>query len=706
MSNKNHKLVDGPYQVLFTIAAFLPPSSNYHLKRVCRNFTDVVERLTENWVVPFIYSSLVNNQTFVGLFYFATLEVKISEKMLTPKTEMRGGKAYYKAVNEEQILSVVDEMTKFGKEAIDLGSKCCPMPQPVMVFAESAMLTRAYEGVIAAHVRFNAPSSDFSPQIGNNLGNKIKRDNIAVKQDQVIPTIWTQSIIAGNKEMVEDPERTEYSASGEPLPATKIPVVDLTPQLVRKSILQSVFSVLPAALPSFSAAESQDQGENRKAIVTKSCMEAAKYCGRPPFAAFFTSHVLARPEDRFLKNRYSDNGKSTGEEREEKMIKLIQEFDAAEEIIVNSPSEQLRRKEFGIRTSPELCALFHAPLHPTLIDFETNVYPLLKEIPRYYLTKKKDIRTWKNFWGKCVFLASKQSDDSQPPHLKHLVGNAALPLVRFFKLEDRLLVGEAANGLPVEVTVREMRYYFEKDSPSTFNENAGFYFAKFWSRLKDKHLHEKNKKQNEDDDENLVAPQMKMPAQWTPIPETTLKDHRTRRVMSNWVASTRDLTASANRFFLADDVSLGTVFIDEFYFPNDFVRKELPELLGIHLLSPDEKKKRENDICKIKCGGNRPEYDRLTTPWILLGEAGTFSDEHVEPKDLHVWVHLFIGTKMWFVKETTIDEATTSKQLESEWRMFFQEAGETIVVPPRVPHFVLNITSTFAIARNFEGGMC
>ena len=99
--NATSTLVSGPYQVLYNVATFLPPSSNYHLKRVCRNFADAVERLTEHWVVPFIYSNQKRQETHVGLFFFADLDVKISPKISTPKFEMRSGKSIYKAVNEK-----------------------------------------------------------------------------------------------------------------------------------------------------------------------------------------------------------------------------------------------------------------------------------------------------------------------------------------------------------------------------------------------------------------------------------------------------------------------------------------------------------------------------------------------------------------------------------------------------------------------------
>ena len=128
----------------------------------------------------------------------------------------------------------------------------------------------------------------------------------------------------------------------------------------------------------------------------------------------------------------------------------------------------------------------------------------------------------------------------------------------------------------------------------------------------------------------------------------------------------------------------------------------------------------------------------LLVPWILPGEEGTFSDEHVEPAGLHVWVHLFHGVKLWFVEAKlplvnplvephkvadirlvsqspwpTIAAALPANSpavprqepvplADCEWTAFLQSAGDTVVMPPDWRHLVLNVTHTFAVATNFR----
>ena len=142
-----------------------------------------------------------------------------------------------------------------------------------------------------------------------------------------------------------------------------------------------------------------------------------------------------------------------------------------------------------------------------------------------------------------------------------------------------------------------------------------------------------------------------------------------------------DASATSKTLYIVDNTYLSEVYHSFWYMPTPFLQRVLySDKLAAGAISLD------TAASKLARGKS------LATPWILWGSNGSYSSEHVEPHDSCVWVHVFHGLKQWFV-------FSEERQV---WFSFVQRSGQTIFMPRRTRHIVVNLASgTFAIARNY-----
>jgi hypothetical protein len=261
-------------------------------------------------------------------------------------------------------------------------------------------------------------------------------------------------------------------------------------------------------------------------------------------------------------------------------------------------------------------------------------------------------------------------------------------LSQIFKRDDRLLVGEDASGRPVRLALQKIREYFEAAQQKHDADVAEQ--VEFLSRR---------------------AQAVRGPPVVGQPPQTPHSLFARLAVLPLLALGGSELSRNPP-LSVSDDVTLGTVRCDSSTTPSLY---EPAPVVSAAPWRSDARTQHEQSI-----------PPRILTPWMLLGSPGTFSDTHVEPHDTHVHVTLLFGGssdcrtttvgKLFFVeakqqladalgmeyKEFARRYVLRNDSAES-WCAIPMCVGDTFIVPPRWKHFVLNVSPTFAVARNFCG---
>lgn len=152
---------------------------------------------------------------------------------------------------------------------------------------------------------------------------------------------------------------------------------------------------------------------------------------------------------------------------------------------------------------------------------------------------------------------------------------------------------------------------------------------------------------------------------------------------------------------LVDDVH--NDLINKFNVPSQFQASSH----GIHVLGDEE-----NDL--LSCAGEDGLLFGLHR-WMLIGPKRSGSALHVDPLGTSAWNTLLLGTKLWCLFPPDTPESLLRHDVcASEWfsnilptlsalrpQCFLQYEGETVYIPAKWHHSVINLTATVCVTQNF-----
>ena len=663
-----------PYAVLFRVAQFLPPAGNFQLKRASRTLCDVVGRLTEHWIVPFVFLRS-GHECEIGVFRFATMAVELCDaRVPAPDERRRAGKAVTYLVDDGAVENVAMTCAWFAAPFMRQAAALeCPMPHTVMIFCDKVRIADATARAVKYFLSrvpstrpvprpdsgdwplsaTAAPAPPAWSELGEMLAERATREALAtaaLQRQGIVPATAAAAAVGPTPPQPPPPSPAPAQVDG---PAGslanprfwKVPIEESTsfaalfrfatfsPAVITRHILRSVFGI--------DATQSATQANRCPldgAIEAKSAADATMQCGRPCFAELFADECTHRSHSRSLAGRES------------------------------------MRREFGVTTSSSLAQLLRCSSSWSHVPLEAAVPPRFQraEAPTVDgLQPPSDDEGWKDV----IFRGPVTAEPAGPEFATPSDGAAAC-LRRMLHKDERLLVGEDAAGTAVVLPLAMVLAHFQRVE----------------------HAYEDG-------------------VRGGPVGMTLIEQA--------WsVATAEQLRLSGGPLprplYVADDVTLGTVYNATLYEPCEMIRRGWPWAKAASSTTAAV-------VATATTAKPPPLPARVLTPWLLIGEPGTFSAEHVEPHDLHVWVHLFVGVKLWFVEakpellrrmlrgadglsaRDVVGRATATALLlqqtasddPQQWTLLVQRAGDTFVVPPRWRHFVLNVTPTFAVARNF-----